>query len=252
MDYDLGELDVALSSAVHQASDVRGPPGGEPRGGTRTPGTRRGSLVPVGVSSLPSLKRSSKKGGSDPDGPEDKKTRRKVHKAPQPELNLFTFDLREQVQDVLLSNHTKSRVSYHEYAVFSPPPGDSNGAIRSPSIMAEGDDGLERFHEAIGNGYGLNVNGAFTQKPEGEALLRGRVRQVIAYRRQQYGENGTLEAQPTDGLVLTADDYNSLGLHSATLPSIQRTTVESHFWDAKRNTICERALVPCRPWIITC
>ncbi|KAH7021294.1 uncharacterized protein B0I36DRAFT_367714 [Microdochium trichocladiopsis] len=238
MDYDLGELDVALSAAAHQAADVRGPPN-DPCGGTRTPGTRRGSLVPVGVGALPaSTRKASVKTAADDD---EKKTTRKHRKskarhAPQPELDLFTFDLREQVQDVLLT-HGQSRVSYHEYAVFSPPADDPNGAVRSPSIMAEGDDGLQRFHEAISDGHGLDVNGGFSKNPKGSELLRGRVRQVIAHRRLQYGGAFALDAHTPDGLVLTADDYNTLGLHSATLPSIQRVTVESHFWDAKRNTI---------------
>ncbi|KAJ1325184.1 hypothetical protein MN608_09895 [Microdochium nivale] len=237
MEYNLDELDVALSAATHQAADVRGPPN-DPRAGARTPGTRRGSLVPPAVGALPLPKKKQPKYPDGDDHSDDRKAT-KVRSKPrqqQPELNLFTFDLREQVQDVLLS-HGQSRVSYHEYAVFAPPASDPDGAIRSPSIMAEGDDGLQRFHEAISNGYGLDINGGFCEKPAGRDRLQGRVRQVIAHRRVQYGGSVMLDAHTPDGLALTVDDYNSLGLHSATLPSIQRVTVESHFWDSRRNTI---------------
>lgn len=46
-----------------------------------------------------------------------------------------------------------------------------------------------------------------------------------------------------DGLDLTAEDYETLGLHPATLPSLTRVTTESSFWDAKRETFCKPANV---------
>lgn len=39
-----------------------------------------------------------------------------------------------------------------------------------------------------------------------------------------------------DGLELTVEDYNSLYLHPATLSSLQRVTVESSFWNSRRDT----------------
>lgn len=217
MEYNLDEIDQALSSAGHQAAPVRGPP--DDRAGTRTPGTRRGSLVPVTtLLTVPGAKK-------------------KKEKNTQNELNLFTFDLRGQVKDVLLEKG-ESRAAYHEYAVFSPPIDDPNGATRSPRIIAEGDDALRMLRDAIQNGHGLDVKGDFGPNPKGSNLLRGRVRQVIAHRRPRYGGSVLLDTTTPGGLVLTAEDYNSLGLHSATLPSIQRVTVESHFWNAKKDTIC--------------
>lgn len=63
----------------------------------------------------------------------------------------------------------------------------------------------------------------------------------IAYRRPRHKVPDELEFEKgiADGLDLTVDDYNALHLHAATLPSLQRVTVESSFWNSRRDTLRE-------------
>lgn len=136
MDYNLDELDSALSEVQHQQAAVSGPP--RDSGTARTnPGTRRGSLVPTGSTGTGNYSSSR---SSQPQGYK---------------LNLFHFDLRELVRDLLLTRG-ESRVSYHEYAVFSPPDVDPSSEQRTPSIMAEGEDAKRMFRQAVKSGYGLD------------------------------------------------------------------------------------------------
>lgn len=140
-EYNLDDLDIALGDARNQVS---GPPH---RDGSRrtapstrtTPSTRRGSLIP-GVGALTSASQNS--------------ARKQQQQHRLDELNLFNFDLRDLVRDVLLPKSGESRVSYHEYAVFAP--SDPDGETRSPSIMSEGEEGLQMFRSAILNGHGLD------------------------------------------------------------------------------------------------
>ncbi|KAI1084050.1 hypothetical protein F5B20DRAFT_526502 [Whalleya microplaca] len=215
MDYNLDELDVALSESRHQAAAVSGPPNESRR---TAPSTRRGSLVPGQPSST---------------GARSAAQRKQYHLN---DLNLFNFDLRELVRGILLTSG-ESRVSYHEYAVFSPPDSDPNGESRSPSIMSDGEEGKQMFRNAVRNGYALDNEGNFTAAPKGRSLLQGRMRQVIAHRRILDGVSEGLGTSTHDGLHLTVEDYESLGLHSGTLPSLQRVTIESLFWDTRRETI---------------
>ncbi|RYP75331.1 hypothetical protein DL771_002427 [Monosporascus sp. 5C6A] len=157
VDYNLDELDAALSEAGHQRAAVSGPPRNNPRLVT-DPGRRRGSLVPT--ASVISRKCAAHEGEHQP-----------------PELNLFHFDLRELEKDVLLTTG-ESEVSYHEYAVFSPPGGDRDGEQRTSSIMSEGEEALRMFRQAIKNNHGLDNEGEFTANPNVASLLKGRVRQV--------------------------------------------------------------------------
>ncbi|RYP11392.1 hypothetical protein DL764_000046 [Monosporascus ibericus] len=216
--YNLDERDAALSEAGHPQAAVSGPPRNSPRLGTDA-GRRRGSLVPT--ASVSSRKCAAHKGEHQP-----------------PELNLFHFDLRELEKDVLLTNG-ESQVSYHEYAVFSPPSGDPDGEQRTSSIMSEGEEALRMFRQAIKNNHGLDNEGEFTANPKGASQLKGRVQQVIADRRKRYKSSEDIEfgKGTSDGLALAVDDYHSLRLHSATLPHIQRITVESSFWDPKREIL---------------
>ncbi|KAI1807798.1 hypothetical protein F4811DRAFT_573302 [Daldinia bambusicola] len=210
-DYNLDELDMALSEARHQAAAVAGPPS-RSQGSRRTaPSTRRGSLVP-GMSALSSVAYSP--------GRQHQRTR-------LDELNLFNFDLRELARDILLPTGQETRVSYHEYAVFAP--GEGNDETRSPSIMSEGEDAVRMFRDAVRHGHGLDHEGNFTPMPKGKNLLQGRVRQDLE---EQHNTNSTV-----DGLYLTVDDFESLGLHSGTLPTLQRVTLESSFWDSRRETM---------------
>ena len=127
--YNLDDLDIALSDARHQAAAIAG------HDGRRTaPSTRRWSSVPV------------TSGGGGWVG------RKRTLKY---DRGLFNFGLKELMGEILLNNG-ESRVSYHEYAVFSPPDGDPDGETRSPSIMSEGEDGLRMFQNAVTNGYGLD------------------------------------------------------------------------------------------------
>lgn len=139
MDYNLDELDASLSSAVHEAAGSAGPqnrrrPNPVRRGSATpvVPGTRRGSLVPTTeLGPVPGKRRQPR-----------------AH-----ELNLFHFDLRELVRELLLTEG-ESQVSYHEYAAFAPLEGV--GEAPSPSIMANGDEGLRMFRNAVRNGHGLD------------------------------------------------------------------------------------------------
>ncbi|KAK6204100.1 hypothetical protein LQW54_008454 [Pestalotiopsis sp. IQ-011] len=144
MEYNLDELETsgALSTATHQPT-AAGPqnnrrPNPVRRGSStpNVPATRRGSLVPSADLGLP----------SPPAGRRRRQSR--LH-----ELNLFHFDLRELVRDVLLTEG-ESLTSYHEYAVFSAP--DGLDEPHSPSIMSNGEDGLRMFHDAINKGHGLD------------------------------------------------------------------------------------------------
>ncbi|KAH9990544.1 hypothetical protein F4779DRAFT_256649 [Xylariaceae sp. FL0662B] len=213
-DYNLDELDAALSEPRHQAAAVSGPPN---EGRRTAPGTRRGSLVPGGPGIVGARSAAE----------------RKQYRLN--ELNLFNFDLRELVRGILLTSG-ETRVSYHEYAVFSPPDSDPDGELRSPSIMSEGEEGKQMFRNAVRNGYGLDNEGNFTASPKGKSSLQGRVRQVIAHRRIRQDVPDSIGTSTHDGLYLTVEDYESLGLHSGTLPSLQRVTIESLFWDTRRET----------------
>ncbi|KAI0843392.1 hypothetical protein F5Y06DRAFT_2921 [Hypoxylon sp. FL0890] len=218
-DYNLDELDVALSEARHQAAAVSGPPTRNESRRT-APSTRRGSLVP-GMGAIASATLLSQ-------------GRKQSQQHRLDELNLFNFDLRELVRDVLLPPGGESRVSYHEYAVFSPK--EPDGEARSPSIMSEGEEGLQMFRNAVRNGHGLDDGANFTAAPKGKHLLQGRVRQVIAHRHVRSEAEGHTTHSP-DGLHLTVEDYESLGLHSGTLPTLQRVTLECLFWDSRRETV---------------
>ncbi|TGJ80651.1 hypothetical protein E0Z10_g8117 [Xylaria hypoxylon] len=209
--YNLDDLDIALSEARHQEAAVAGPS----NDGRRTaPSTRRGSLVPATIG-----------GGGGAAG----RKRSSLH-----ERNLFSFGLKELMREVLLQDD-ESRVSYHEYAVFSPPDGAPGGEPLSPSIMSEGGEGLCMFRNAVRNGHGLDNEGNFTANPKGKRSLQGRVRQIIARRRTWQRMPDTIGSVP-DGLYLTIDDYKTLDLHPATLTTLMRMTSEASFWDAKRET----------------
>ncbi|KAJ8133238.1 hypothetical protein O1611_g384 [Lasiodiplodia mahajangana] len=138
------------------------------------------------------------------------------------------------MREILLKDG-ESCVSYHEYAVFSPPDGLTDGELRSPSIMSEGEEGLRMFRDAVRNGHGLDNEGNFTANPKGKRSLHGRVRQIIAQRRTSHRMIDGIGNVP-DGLDLTVEDYETLGLHPATLPGLTRVTSESSFWDAKRES----------------
>ncbi|KAI1381606.1 hypothetical protein F4677DRAFT_130821 [Hypoxylon crocopeplum] len=218
-DYNLDELDIALSEARHQAAAVSGPPSNRNEGRRTAPSTRRGSLVPSAGAISSAAQRQGKK--------------QQQHRLD--ELNLFNFDLRELVRGALSPTGDESRVSYHEYAVFAP--SEPDGEIRSPSIMSKDEEGLRMFRDAVRNGHGLNDEGNFTAAPKGKHMLQGRMRQVIAHRRVRRGDPYDTSPNSPDGLHLTVEDYESLGLHSGTLPTLQRVTLESLFWDSRRETV---------------
>ncbi|KAI0900591.1 hypothetical protein F4806DRAFT_449180 [Annulohypoxylon nitens] len=220
MDYNLDELDVALSEARHQAAAVSGPPTRNESRRTGASSTRRGSLIP-GKGAISSASQI-----------QGIKQQQQQHRLD--ELNLFNFDLRELVSYMFLPIDGQSRVSYHEYAVFAP--SEPDGETHSPSIMSDGEEGLQMFRSAIKEGHGLDNEGNFTPMPKGKHLLRGRMRQVIAHRRARH-ESECPSMHCTDGLHLTVDDYESLGLHSGTLPTLQRVTLESSFWDSRKETV---------------
>ncbi|ORY61443.1 uncharacterized protein BCR38DRAFT_440227 [Pseudomassariella vexata] len=214
--------EMGLSSAARQAGNPNDPV----RGGRRpspvtrqrslltAPGTRRGSLMPVADAYPPS----AASGGR----------RHRLH-----ELNLFHFDLRELVKDMLLAEGGESKVSYHEYAVFSPPEGDAVAQPKTASTMTEGQEALQMFRDAVRYGYGLDNERNFVPAPKGN--VQGRVRQVIAHRRPR-PNTGHFSTTP-DGVFLTVEDYESLGLHAGTLSSMQRITVESLFWNPRRDML---------------
>lgn len=228
-DYNLDELDVALSEARHQAAAVSGPPTRNESRRT-APSTRRGSLVP-GMGAISSA------------------TKKQQQQHRLDELNLFNFDLRELVRDVLLPAGGESRVSYHEYAVFAPK--EPDGEIRSPSIMFNEEEGLQMFRNAVKNGHGLDDEGNFTPAPKGKHLLQGRVRQVIAHRHVRQESEGH-STHSSDGLHLSVEDYESLGLHSGTLPTLQRVTLESSFWDSRRETVFHSRHTISSRWRTSC
>ncbi|KAF3071222.1 hypothetical protein GL218_00861 [Daldinia childiae] len=137
-DYNLDELDTALSESRHQAAAVAGPPSRQESSRRTVSSTRRGSLVP-GMGALSSATYSPGK---------------QYQRPRLDELNLFNFDLRELVRDILLPTGQETRVSYHEYAVFRP--GEENEETRSPSIMSEGEVALRMFRDAVRHGHGLD------------------------------------------------------------------------------------------------
>ncbi|KAI0508289.1 hypothetical protein F5B22DRAFT_425137 [Xylaria bambusicola] len=207
--YNLDDLDIVLSDARHEAATIAGPS----KDGRRTaPSTRRGSLVPAVTTG----------------GASGGRSRSLNH-----DLGLFSFGLKELMGEALLKDG-ESLVSYHEYAVFSPPDGDPDRETRSPSIMSEGEDGLRMFRNAVRNGYGLDNAGNFTAKPKGKRSLQGRVRQVIARRRTGPARLPDGGGGAPDGLNLSIEDYETLDLHPATLTSLMRITSEASFWDAKK------------------
>ncbi|KAK9789706.1 hypothetical protein AB5N19_07535 [Seiridium cardinale] len=221
MDYNLEDLDTTLSLAASQAATGPGPHNN--RGGRRPNPVRRGSATPI----VPGTRRGSLVPGADLGSAQGRRRQPRLH-----DLDLFHFDLRELTKGILLTEG-KSRVSYHEYAVFSPP--DGAGEPHSPSIMANGDDGLRMFRDAVMNGHGLDDEGNFGATPKGKTRLQGRVRQVIAERRPR---PDTIDSSNNaDGLHLTVNDYEALRLHSGTLPSAQRITVESMFWNVRKDIL---------------
>jgi hypothetical protein len=225
MDFNTDELDLGLSAA---SAGSEGPPSSNAgRGGRRPNPVRRGSATPL----VPGTRRGSLVPGADVPGKQAPRNRQRPRLQ---ELNLFNFDLRELIKDVLLTEG-ESRVSYHEYAVFSAP--DGQGEPLTPSIMADGADGLRMFREALRGSHGLDEENNFVAAPRGHSRLQGRVRQIIADRRLR--PSPTLHSTSPDGLFLTVGDYNTLGLHSGTLPSTQRVTVESMFWNAKKDGLRE-------------
>ncbi|KAI1637487.1 hypothetical protein F4809DRAFT_604599 [Biscogniauxia mediterranea] len=209
MEYNLDELDAALSERAHQVAAVAGPPTNDSR--RTAPSTRRGSLIPGVI-----INRSKQYSIN--------------------ELNLFNFDLRELVREILLTSG-ESQVSYHEYAVYAAPDSEADGEPRSPSIMSSGEDGRRMFQNAMRHGHSLDSQGNFTASPKGKRSLQGRVRQVIADRRIRYDTPNGTGTGTLDGLELTVEDYETLGLHPGTLPSVQRVTIESSFWDSRRDTL---------------
>ncbi|KAI0020419.1 hypothetical protein F4780DRAFT_371664 [Xylariomycetidae sp. FL0641] len=216
MEYNLDELDTALSEARRHPATAAGPPtpASEIRRSRTAPATRRGSLVPALA-------------------PADSGRKKQYHLN---ELNLFNFDLKELVRDILLTNG-ESRVAYHEYAVFSPPDNGPNEDPRSTSIRDEGREGRRMFHQAVKHGHSLDNMGKFTASPKGKRSLQGRTRQVIADRRVTPSTPDQKCTHPNGGLEITVEDFEALGLHSATLPSLQRVTSESSFWDVRRETL---------------
>jgi hypothetical protein len=132
--YDFDELDLALS-------ERRQAPSRSNDGRRTVPSTRRGSLVPTGTIATTA--------GAGNSGAAYRK-RNSPH-----ELNLFTYGLKELTRGILLKAG-ESRVSYHEYAVFSPPEADPDGETRSPSIMSGGEEGLRMFRDAVSIGHGLD------------------------------------------------------------------------------------------------
>ncbi|ETS72906.1 hypothetical protein PFICI_15298 [Pestalotiopsis fici W106-1] len=227
MEYNLDELDTSLSSATTHQPSV-GPQNNHGGRGSRPNPVRRGSSTP----NVPATRRGSLVPSADLAGPvppgSGRRRQPRLH-----ELNLFHFDLRELVKDLLLTDG-ESQLSYHEYAVFSAP--DALDEPVSPSIMSKDDDGLRMFHDAMRNGHGLDDEGNFTAAPKGKSRLQARVRQIIANRRIRPNNLDSAASTP-DGLFLTVNDYESLGLHSGTLSSAQRITVESMFWNPRRDVL---------------
>ncbi|TRX94721.1 hypothetical protein FHL15_004493 [Xylaria flabelliformis] len=241
--YNLDDLDLALSEARHQAAVIAGPSSDSRR---TAPNTRRGSLVPSATGLSGGAAR--RKGGS-------------LH-----ERNLFHFGLKHLMHEILLKDG-ESYVSYHEYAVFSPLDGVSDKEPRSPSIMSEGDEGLCMFRDAVRNGHGLDNEVSLNTSSEiraGEVVVRAteirnrpQVRVLIVdrvtlpqirkggarYKDECVNARRRICHRPADGigsvgdgLDLRIDDYETLGLHPATLPGLTRVTSESSFWDAKRES----------------
>ncbi|KAK5632610.1 hypothetical protein RRF57_008324 [Xylaria bambusicola] len=221
--YNLDDLDIALSDARHQAVTIAGPS----NDGRRTaPSTRRGSLVPAATTG----------------GTSGGRSRSLNH-----DLGLFSFGLKELMGEVLLKDGE---------SLYSPPDGDPDRETRSPSIMSEGEDGLRMFRNAVRNGHGLdNVTMYYTTRPTkmykqlklGWLLLsfnrvtslqsrRGGVlyREDIARRRTGPPRMPDGGGGAPDGLNLTIEDYETLDLHPATLTSLTRITSEASFWDAKK------------------
>lgn len=243
-DYNLDEIDANLSSPAHQGAFSAAPGGADigprrlgsvsrsrPASIRKIPGTRRGSAATM-PGTVPPIRRGSLMPGSDPCNALSNR-QHDTH-----ELNLFHFDNQDLIRDMLLPDgEGESKVSYHEFAVFSPPKSCPEGEPSSPSIMAKGEEALQMFHDAFKNGHGLDDDPSvnFTPNPKGESRLLGRVRQVIVDRRTR--PHPPNNAQDSDGLSLTRSDYDSLALHSGTLPSAQRITVESFFWNMRKDTL---------------
>ncbi|KAK6856174.1 hypothetical protein PG995_008325 [Apiospora arundinis] len=234
MEYNLDELDANLSNndpgslPPRPSLDRRATTGGH-SGGARSQQarTRRGSLMPV----ADAVDSTSTKSGPGGDGAASRRSGRRSRMS---DLNLFNFELQDLAQKILL-NDGETSASYHEYAVYTPPVKDRDGPFRSPSIMADSEEALRMFRGAIRDGHGLDDEGEFVEIPPGKPRLLGRVRQLIVDRRPLPVTSESNSHQ--DGLFLTQEDYNSLDLHAATLPTIGRVTSESSFWDARKETL---------------
>ncbi|KAK6834507.1 hypothetical protein PG987_009201 [Apiospora arundinis] len=263
MEYNLDELDANLSNndpgslPPRPSLDRRATTGGH-SGGARSQQarTRRGSLMPV----ADAVDSTSTKSGPGGDGAASRRSGRRSRMS---DLNLFNFELQDLAQKILL-NDGETSASYHEYAVYTPPAKDRDGPFRSPSIMADSEEALRMFRGAIRDGHGLDDEVSLptpqsrhakgTHTPEvlplgcnevhwaslsrflpGKPRLLGRVRQLIVDRRPLPVTSESNSHQ--DGLFLTQEDYNSLDLHAATLPTIGRVTSESSFWDARKETL---------------
>ncbi|KAH8651429.1 hypothetical protein BX600DRAFT_473550 [Xylariales sp. PMI_506] len=180
-------------------------------------------------------------GAPDTRGPAGQQSRQVTRIKRQHGLDLFHFDFRDLAKEMLLpEGGGESHISYHEYAVFTPVEIDDYEDDWPPeylaySIMGEGSEALRMFRESIHRGHGLNSEGEFVATPNQNLRARGRVRQAIVDRwpRSNLFDSGNVP----DGFHLTAEDYQSMGLHAATLQSAQRITVESMFWNARRDIL---------------
>ncbi|OIW27642.1 hypothetical protein CONLIGDRAFT_671387 [Coniochaeta ligniaria NRRL 30616] len=163
-----------------------------------------------------------------------------------PRSDLFLFDRQALRGDILL-HEGKSRIDYHEYAVFRVPekrpetlqPGSAHGPSTDPrprhvshSIGPDDPSSDKLFDLALRQGHGLNAQGEFVKLEDGyDSTLEGRVRHIICHR-QVKSEDGF-----QDGLSITDEDFDLLDLHPATLQYVRRTTTESMFWDRRHEKL---------------
>ncbi|KAK0665472.1 hypothetical protein QBC41DRAFT_306108 [Cercophora samala] len=155
---------------------------------------------------------------------------------------MFYYDTECLESDILVSDGAP-KLTYHEYAAFTRPriqqfqpttAGSSAGEV-SRCKLSEDWEGRALFDLALRQNYAVDRDGEFV--PQGDHVhpaLRGRVRQVIARRRQNFhsDEKGSL-----DGLNLTRADYEALKLHPSTIQYLRRTTTESTFWDQRHEKL---------------
>ncbi|KAB5583589.1 hypothetical protein GE09DRAFT_1212165 [Coniochaeta sp. 2T2.1] len=167
-----------------------------------------------------------------------------------PRSDLFLFDRTALKGDILLHDGKSSRIAYHEYVVFRVPektpdtlhPDSAHGLRIDPgpvphrhishSIGPDDPESHKLFDLALRQGHGLNVEGEFVKLGDDyDSTLEGRVRHIIC-QRDVRSEDGF-----QDGLSLTAEDFDLLDLHPATLQYVRRTTTESMFWDRKHEKL---------------